>query len=48
MKSRAGVDCIVKNEFDNTSYGPWVAIGDASTALCGSGARVADYWYEIA
>lgn len=45
---RAGVDCIVKNEYDTTYYGPWVAVGDASTATCPGGARVEDYWYDVA
>jgi hypothetical protein len=45
---RAGVECIVKNEFDNISYGPWVGVGEVSKAVCGGGGRVADYWYDVA
>lgn len=45
---RAGVDCIAKNEFDTTRFGPWVAVGDISTARCLGGSRVIDYWYEVA
>jgi hypothetical protein len=45
---RAGVDCIAKDEFDTTHYGPWVAVGDVSRATCFGGSRVVDYWYEIA
>jgi len=45
---RAGVDCIAKGSFDTTRYGPWVAVGDISTAMCLGGSRAVDYWYEVA
>jgi hypothetical protein len=45
---RAGVDCIAKNEFDTTRYGPWVPVGRTSTAICLGGSRVVSYWYEVA
>jgi hypothetical protein len=44
---RIVVECIAKNEFENTSYGPWVAVGDVSRATCGGATRV-NTWYEVA
>ncbi|MBF9130161.1 hypothetical protein I0C86_14525 [Plantactinospora sp. S1510] len=44
---RAGILCVVKGEFENDHYGPWVGIGATSTVTCPGGGRGVDWWYEI-
>ena len=46
---RAAISCIVLKPGDpveTTNYGGWVHIGLTSSASCGGGSQVTDYWYE--
>jgi hypothetical protein len=46
---RAAIACIVLKPGDpveTTNYGGWVYIGLTSSASCGGGSQVTDYWYE--
>jgi hypothetical protein len=46
---RAAISCIVLKPGDpveTTNYGGWVYIGLTSTASCGGGSQVTDYWWE--
>ena len=48
---RAVIECYVtppgRDPVYSTIHGPWVGVGASSSASCGGGSRVYEYWHEL-